>query len=124
MPHDNSGRHYEATAKQKWETDTQKYPTGKRRDIPGGVAQDFQNGVIVKVGNEEARMVRGEIGRKYAVDLQARHQIWACLWTEMNSRFCAEPSSALNTAVSIAPGHWGASGHAQRHRESLGQDRV
>lgn len=41
------------------------YPTASRHDIPGGVAQDFQGGTVVKIGGEEPRIVRGEIGRVY-----------------------------------------------------------
>lgn len=41
------------------------YPKGNRRDIPGGIAQDFEGGTLVKVGEEAPRIVRGEIGKKY-----------------------------------------------------------
>lgn len=54
-----------AWAKEGWETGRLGYPTSERYDVPGGVAQDFQGGYIVKAANGEPQIVLGAIGAAY-----------------------------------------------------------
>ena len=63
--HEVTGDIMNAWGKAGFETGPLGYPVANHRDIPGGVAQDFQGGTIVKIGGEEPRIVRGEIGRVY-----------------------------------------------------------
>ncbi|OFU53880.1 alpha/beta hydrolase-fold protein [Corynebacterium sp. HMSC11E11] len=48
-----------------WEKGRLGYPTSDRRDIPGGVVQDFQGGQIVKSANGAPQIVLGAIGAAY-----------------------------------------------------------
>lgn len=63
--HEVTGDIMNVWGKAGFETGPLGYPVANHRDIPGGVAQDFQGGTIVKIGGEEPRIVRGEIGRVY-----------------------------------------------------------
>ncbi|MEJ6020198.1 alpha/beta hydrolase-fold protein [Corynebacterium sp. H113] len=49
-----------------WETGPLGYPTAERVEVPGGWSQDFQNGTVIKLGDEPARVVNGAIGAAYA----------------------------------------------------------
>ena len=48
-----------------WEKGRLGYPTSDRRDIPGGVVQDFQGGQIVKPAAGAPQIVLGAIGAAY-----------------------------------------------------------
>ncbi len=48
-----------------WELGPLGYPVESRREVPGGVAQNFQHGTLLKLDDGEARIVRGAIGDKY-----------------------------------------------------------
>lgn len=48
-----------------WETGKLGYPVANRRDIPGGAAQEFVGGYIVKIGDSEPRVIVGDIAKKY-----------------------------------------------------------
>src|SRR5699024_949750 len=54
-----------AWADEGWETGRLGYPTSERYDVPGGVAQDFEGGYIVKPNEGDARVVLGAIGAAY-----------------------------------------------------------
>lgn len=48
-----------------WEGGPLGYPTSDRRNVPGGIAQDFQGGMIVRAGDGPAQAVAGRIGEAY-----------------------------------------------------------
>ncbi|WP_448852614.1 alpha/beta hydrolase-fold protein [Corynebacterium sp. 335C] len=48
-----------------WERGPLGYPTSDRYDVPGGVAQDFQGGQIIRRGDGEPQAIHGRIGEAY-----------------------------------------------------------